>query len=244
MKFRAVSIVAVLGVAALSLVDVGTHATFTTITFGSQSITAGVSSIALEGSCINGTTCSVDSSNDLFTLSASGSTLIFVADTPPDVSFTTGDEEITATNTGNLALSNPTWMLDATGGTALEGEAYVCATSTGIGTNPANSLLYNGPLSGFIGTSYALPGDTLSTSGTAATPTSGPSDNFVVDVYAGSEPTECGNNFTNGVGLGGGTGQSASVGSNAVPGVSEAPPLNPDASGESVAVSATLTYQS
>ena len=83
----------------------------------------------------------------------------------------------------------------------------------------------------------------LSISGTTATATSGPTDNFTVDVYAGSEPTQCGNSFTNGTGAPGGGGVAAGSGSTAAAGTSVAPTLSGDTIGQSVAISAALTYQ-
>jgi hypothetical protein len=204
----------------------------------------GTPAVALTGSCINGTTCAGNPS-DLYGLSPDGATLTFTSNSPAGDSFTTGDEQITAANTGNLPLSDPTWVPNAVPvSSALEGEAYVCATSTGIGSDGTNYLLYNGPLSGFVGTSYALDSDVLTTSGTAPTGTTGPTDNIVMDVYAGSESTDCGSSFTNGTGAPGGGGVSTTFGSVATPGLSPAPILNGDSSGESIAISAAFTYQS
>ncbi len=243
MKLRAVPLVGVMSIACLGLIGVGVHATFTSSTSSGQSITFGIPDPTLSGSCVSGTNCPLDASNALYTLSTDGTTLTFTADVPSDSTFTTGDEQVIATNTGNLPLTDPTWTLTANVGAQLEGEAYVCATSTGIGTGDTNFLLYNGPLSAFTATSYALDSAVLSPSGTAATATSGPTDNFTVDVYAGSEPTQCGSGFTNGTGDPSGNGVSASVGSTATPGTSTAPILNGDSAGQTVGISAVLTYQ-
>ena len=242
MKLRTVPMVTAISISSLGLIGVGVHATFTTSTSSGQAITAGTPDLTLVGSCASGTNCPVDGNNILYTLSPDGETLTFSPDTPLGLSFTTGDELVTATNTGNLPLTEPTWTPSATVGTQLEGEAYVCATSTGIGMGTTNYLLYNGPLSGFMGTSYSL-AETLSISGTTATATSGPTDNFTVDVYAGSEPTQCGNSFTNGTGAPGGGGVAAGSGSTAAAGTSVAPTLSGDTIGQSVAISAALTYQ-
>jgi hypothetical protein len=225
-----------LAIVSLGLIGLGAHATFTTNTSSGQTITVGTPIDPLTGSCLSGTNCPVDANNNLYTFSSDGETLTFTPDTPSGLSFTTGDEEVTASSTGNVPLTDPTWVLGVHGGSQLESEAYVCATSTGIGTNNTNVLLYNGPLSGFSGTSYALSGDEITTSG-APTATSGPTDNFVVDVYAGSEPTLCGANFTNGVGA------SANAGSTATPGTSIAPSLNSDSAGEQIAISVKMKYQ-
>jgi hypothetical protein len=161
-------------------------------------------------------------------VSPDGTTLTFSSYAPSKASFSTGDQEVNATNTGNLPVSDPTWVVGANAGTDLLSGAYVCATSTGIGTDDTNVVLYNGPLSGFVGTSYALTGDVLSPTG-PPTATSGPTDNLVVDVYAGSETTLCGSNTT--------------AGTTATPGTSDAPTIDSAAIGEVVAIDVQLTYQ-
>jgi hypothetical protein len=243
MKLRIIPLVGVISIVSLGLIGVGVHATFTTSTSSGEALSANWPDVTLTGSCINGTTCPVDNINNLYSLSPDGDTLTFATDIPAGISFTTGYEQVTATNSGGLPLTSPTWTPSVTVGTQLGLEAYVCVTSTGIGTGTIDYLLYNGPLSGFTGTTYSL-ADTLSTPGIGATATSGPTDNIVFDVYAGSEQTQCGTSFTNGTGISNGTGQSAGVGSTAASGVSEAPTLNGDTTGQSVAVNAEFTYQS
>jgi hypothetical protein len=217
----------VITIAGLGLIGVGAHATFTTSTSSGQTITAGTSDPTLVGSCVSVTSCPL-AGNNLYTLSPDGTILTFAPDAPATPSFTTGDEEVTATNTGNLPLSDPTWVVNATGGSDLEGQAYVCVTSTGIGTDTTNFVLYNGPLNGFSGTTFALGGDVLSPT-SALTATSGPTDNLVVDVYVGSEPTLCG---------------SSAAGTPATPGPSTTPStISGAAIGESIAVSVELTYR-
>jgi hypothetical protein len=235
-KLRTVSLVGALSILGLGLIYVGVHATFKTNTSTGPTITVGTPHDPLTGSCLNGTNCPVGPINILYSLSSDGEKLTFTPDAPSGLSFTSGEEEVTATSIGNVPLTDPTWVLSANGGSQLVSEAYVCATSTGIGTNHTNTLLYNGPLSGFTGTSYSLVGDVLSTSGTP-TATSGPTDNIVVDVYAGKEPTLCGANFTNG------TGATASAGSTATPGTSVAPILNSDSAGQNIAITVEMTYQ-
>jgi hypothetical protein len=218
-----------MSIVVLGLIGIGAHATFTTNTASGQTITAGTYDPTLVGSCIDDTTCPVDpSSSDLFTLSPDGTTLTFTSFTPSMASFSTGDQEVTATNTGNLPVSDPTWVIGANAGSDLLSGAYVCATSTGVGTDDTNVVLYNGPLSDFVGTSYSLSGDVLSTNG-PPTATSGPTDNLVVDVYAGSETTLCGSNTI--------------AGTAATPGTSIAPTISGPAIGENVAVDVQLTYQ-
>ena len=216
----------------LGLIGIGAHATFTFSTSSGQTITEGTYDPTLVGSCIDGTICPVDpSSGDLFSLTPDGTTLTFTPYSPTTSSFSTGDQEVTATNTGNLSVSAPTWAIGAIVGTDLKNEAYVCATSTGVGTDDANTVLYNGPLSGFTGTSYSLSNDVLSPSGTTATATSGPTDNFVVDVYAGSEQTLCGTNTAPGTAAMGGTSNAPALSSNVV------------GENENIAVTVKLTYQ-
>ena len=231
MKLRTVPLMGVMAIAGLGLIGIGAHATFMTSTSSGQTITAGTYDPTLVGSCINGSTCPIDpNSSVLFSLSADGTTLTFTPYTSSTSSFTTGDQEVTATNTGNLPVSDPTWVIGSSVGPELKSEAYVCATSTGIGTVDANTVLYNGPLSGFTGTSYSLSNDVLSASGTNPTTTSGSTDNFVVDVYAGSEPTLCGSNTT--------AGTAATPGNSTTPSI-----LSSAAIGENVAVDVQLTYQ-
>ena len=244
MKLRTVPLVGALSIMGLGLIGVGAHATFTTNTSSGQTITAGTSDPTLVGSCVSSTSCPLDASSNPYTLSPDGTTLTFASDIPSSPSFTTGDEEVTATNAGTLPLSDPTWVVNATGGSDLASQAYVCATSNGIGTDNTNVVLYNGPLSGFIG-SYSLSGDVLTPPGAPTATTSGPTDNLVVDVYAGSEPTLCGSGFTNGTGATGGTGVAASVDSPATPDTSTAPSLSSTVVGENenIAVTVKLTYQ-
>jgi predicted ribosomally synthesized peptide with SipW-like signal peptide len=222
----------VMSIVGLGLIGVGAHATFTQNTTSAQTITAGTWGATLSGSCIDGTTCPADTSNSnsLFSLSPDGATLTFTPylTSASTLSFSTGNQEVTATSTGNIQLTDPTWVVNATGGAALASQAYVCATSTGIGTGVTNTVLYNGPLSGFTGTSYSLPGDVLSTTG-APSPNSGPTDNLVVDVYAGAESTLCGTTTT--------------AGATATPGTSNAAAISGAAIGETIAVTAKLTYQ-
>ncbi|HUZ39980.1 MAG TPA: SipW-dependent-type signal peptide-containing protein [Acidimicrobiales bacterium] len=219
-----------MSIVTLGLIGVGVHATFTSSTSSGQTITAGTWGVTLSGSCINGTTCPLDpSSSDLFSLSHDGTTLTFTPYAASTSSFSTGDQEVTATSTGNIQLTDPTWLINVTGGSDLASQAFVCATSTGIGTDVTNTVLYNGPLGLFTRTSYSLPSDVLSTTGPLTT-TSGPTDNLVVDVYAGSESTLCGSNIT--------------PGTPATPGISTTPStISGAAIGESIAVTVQLTYQ-
>ena len=230
MKLRTVPmVVVVMSIVGLDLIGVGAHATFTQNTTSAQTITAGTWGVTLSGSCVGGTTCPVDTSNNLFSLSSDGAKLTFTPyiTTESTSSFSTGDQEVTATSTGNVQLTDPTWVVNATGGSDLANQAYVCATSTGIGVGGANLVLYNGLLSDFTGTTYALSGDVLSTTGTPSS-TLGPTDNLVVDVYAGNETTPCGTN---------------AAGTTATPVPSNEPAISGAAIVENIAINVELTYQ-
>ena len=232
MRLRTVPLVGVMSIVGLGLIGVGAHATFTQNTTSVQMITAGTWGATLTGSCVGGMTCPVDTSNSnsLSSVAPDGTTLTFTPYTASTPSFSTGYQEVTATSTGSIQLTDPTWVVNATGGSDLKNQAYVCATSTGIGAVVANTVLYNGPLSGFTGTSYSLPGDVLSTTGLPSA-TSGPTDNLVVDIYAGSEQTLCGSNITPGTPATQGISTTLST-------------ISGPAMDESIAVSVTLTYQS
>jgi hypothetical protein len=123
---------------------------------------------------------------------------------------------------------------------ALATEAYACVTSTGLGTGGVDYLIYNGPMSGASGLSYPQTPQVLTVSGTppTSTPPTGPTDNYSVNLYAGSESTQCGSSFTNGPLATGST----PPGSTATPGTSAAPALNSDAENESITDSVTMTY--
>ena len=227
MKLRTVPLVGAMSIAVMGVIGIGAHATFTSNTSSGQTITAGISDPTLSGSCLGESSCPT-ASNVLFTLSPDGTILTFAPVASATSSFTTGDEEVTATNTGNLPVSDPTWVVNTTGGADLANQASVCVTSTGIGTDDSNIVLYNGLLSGITGTTYSLSGDVLSPGGPLTT-TSGPTDNLVVDVYAGSEPTLCGTN--------------TAAGTPAAPGNGNAPAISGPAIGENIAVIVKLTYQ-
>jgi hypothetical protein len=228
MKLRTVLVAGATSIVGLGLIGVGAHATFTTNSTTGQVVTVGTWGVTYSGSCIEDAACPVDSSNNLFSLSSDGTTLTFTPFIASTSSFSTGNQEVSATNAGSIQLTDPTWVVNATGGPDLTSQAYVCATSTGIGTDDTNVVLYNGPLSGFTGTTYSLSSDVLSTTGPTTT-TSGPTDNLVVNVYAGSEATLCGSNTT--------------AGTTATAGPSNAPAISGAAIGENIAINVELTYQ-
>jgi len=106
--------------------------------------------------------------------------------TTAPTSFTTGDALVVITNEGSLAVTGvtvtPGDSHDSSGSptsasSVLAAEAYLCEVSSG-------EVVYNGPLS--AAPSRTVPG--------ALEP--GTSDIYTVNIYAGSEPTACGDVFT------------------------------------------------
>jgi hypothetical protein len=224
MKLRFVAMAGVLSLAGLGLVGAGAHAVFSTSTTSNQIISTGTPGVTLSGQCLNGPCAG--NPNDLYSLSNGGATLTFTAGGPYGSTFTTGDEQVTATNTGNIPLTELVIALAATYPTSpLATEAYVCFGSTGLGTTPGSFFqIYNGPMSGLPASGWGQNGDVLTTLGTPPSggpypiPASGPTDNYIINVYAGpGVSTACG--------------------------TSTAPALNSDAEGESITLSATMTYQ-
>jgi hypothetical protein len=154
----------------------------------------------------------------MYSLSNNGATLTWTPGGPYGSTFTTGDVLVTATNTGNIPLTELVFTLATTyPGSALANEAYACVGSTGLGTGGNFFQIYNGPISSLPAGGWGQDGDTLTVAGSPTTPSSGPTDNYIVDVYAGAVTTACG--------------------------ASTAPALNSDAESESITLSATMTYQ-
>ncbi len=222
LKVRNIALAGVVSVAGLGLIGVGAHAVFTTSTVSAQTITAGTPSVTLSGSCFPGGTCAAGTG---YSVSPDGASLSFTALANQGSTFTTGDQMVTATNTGGIPLTELTFTLTAAGSPAMAGESSVCVASTGLGTNGANPfVIYNGALSGVLGTAYSQAGDTLTIAGTAYSggppPASGPTDNYIVNVYAGNETTACGAAWDG----------------------ASTPTLNNDSEGQSIVVSTTMTY--
>lgn len=199
MNIRKMAMLGVSGVAGLGLVGVGSHAAFTQNTTSDQQIQAGTMKVVLSEGPAN---------------SSSGPTLTLSSVGPTGSSFTTGDHTITITNESNIPVNE----IMATPGdnvaagaanTALAGEAYLCEVSSG-------EVIYNGPL-------HAAPAQQIA--GTlAATAT----DNYTVNVYAGTETTACGS--------------VTSAGATAVSGPSTAPSLSNDAEGGVIDPTLTVSY--
>ena len=65
------------------------------------------------------------------------------------------------TNVGTIPATEITFNLSATPSSVLANEASMCVTSTGLGTNGNDYVLYNGPLSGGLNANWGQNGDTL-----------------------------------------------------------------------------------
>ncbi len=233
MKLKAVALTGVMSLAGLGLVGAGAHAVFTTSTSSAQTITAGNLSVVLTAS-----------GSDCPSLSDNCTTLAFPPYGPVGSSFTTGDQEVTMSNVGNIPATELVFNLTSTPSpSVLASEASMCVTSTGLGTGGVDYVLYNGPLSGGLNSNWGQNGDTLTVAGTPYTNTSAPTDNYFINIYAGTATTRCGSSFTaTDIILGVGTVANASPGATATPGPSQAPTLQDDSEGGSVTLTATMTY--
>jgi predicted ribosomally synthesized peptide with SipW-like signal peptide len=208
MKLKTMAMTGMMSLAGLGLVGAGAHAVFTQNTVSSQQITAGTMNVQLSTTAVGAN------------LSANGQTLTFANFGPTGSTFTTGDLAVTITNYSNFAVSElvstPGDTYDGSGGPAspnslLAAEAYLCETSSG-------TVIYNGLLSA----APAQPiGGTL-----AAYPTSGDTDGYTVNIYAGSVTTACGSGTS-------GT---------AVSGTSTAPTLAQGAQGGVIDPTLTVSY--
>ena len=211
LKLKNLAMVGALSVAGVGLIGVGTHATFFASTTDNQQITAGTAAVALT---------SPDANCTLVSQGCTTITLPVVG--PTGSSFTSGDQTMTATNTGNVNLTEMVFTVGSTYNTSpLANEAYICIASTGIGTGGSLFEWYNGPISGLPAGGWGQQGDMLTVAGTTPTPTSAPTDNWIYNVYSGpAAVSPCG-----------GANNSPSTG------------LNNDAMGNSITLSATMTYQ-
>jgi hypothetical protein len=234
MKLRSVAMTGVLSLAGLGLIGAGAHATFTTQTTSQQTIGAGKLAVVLTASGSSGCT----------SLSDNCTSLTFPALGLVGSSFTTTDQVVTMTNVGTIPATEITFNLTATPpSSVLANEASMCVTSTGLGTNGNDYVLYNGPLSGGLNANWGQNGDTLTVGG-SYTNTAAPTDNYIINIYAGTATTQCGSTFTaNDVISNEGTLANASTGATGTPGPSAAPTLQNGAEGGSVTLTATTTYQ-
>ena len=175
-SLRRLAVAGALGVVGLSLVGIGTNEVFTAQTTSHQQITAGTLSVAIS---------SPSGSPDCSSASDGCQSLTLPPVGPTTSSFTTGDQAIIVTNTGNIALNELGLSFAVTNSTSdLATEAYVCLGTTGVGSGGTFSQIYNGPLAGLVGGSYIQNGSPLMVPNSTYS--------FVVNVYAGSETTACG----------------------------------------------------
>jgi len=205
MKLKSMAMTGVMSLAGLGLVGAGAHAVFTQNTVSSQQVTAGTMNVTLSSTAPD----------------AAGNntpTLTFANFGPTNSSFTTGDLPVLITNNSNITVleieSTPSDTFDGSGGptspnSRLAAEAYLCEVSSG-------EVIYNGPLAAAPAqgiTGFLAPSAT---------------DNYSVNIYAGSETTACGSVVT--------------TGATAVSGTSTAPALNKDAEGGVINPTLTVSY--
>jgi hypothetical protein len=172
------------------------------------------------------------------------------------------------TNTGKIPLNEIYLDITVNGASNLEDEAYACLSTSGLGTNQTNTVVYNGPLTGLLAqesstaqgggpNGWSQLGDTITIAGTQyviSTPTeggpaaTGPADNYALNIYAGAEPTQCGMHFTNVAGgvtiftlPAGGTSVHPVIAE--TPGLSTVPTLDNDAEGQTITASVSMSYQ-
>lgn len=198
MKFgiRSIAATSALGLAGMGLIGVGAHAVWTLNSTSAQQITSGDPSVAMTGSA--GSDCTL--------VTQACTTVNLPGVGPTNSTFDVGPFTATATNTGNVTLSE--LDLDATvtyPTSALAEETYVCLGSTGIGTGGTFFSIYFGTLAGLNGATYSQGSDTLTVKGTTPTSTSAPTDNWIVYYATGpSQSTPCGSTPGGDTGLGNG----------------------------------------
>ena len=214
-----------LGVAGLGLIGFGAHATFTTSTESTQTITAGTLAVALSSPNAANAACE----------SATGDcqSLEWNPLGPVGSTYTTGDQTVTVTNVGTLPVYETSFTLTATGASNLESQSSVCITRPWQG---GQEVFYNGALSGISGVRVPI-ANWPEISGQET-------DTYTVNVYAGSEPTACGGTYS---GLAGVSdvyvpGGAAHIWNPPTGTVSSAPSLDNSAEGENMTVSVVMTY--
>lgn len=153
------------GVAALALIGAGAGATFTDSVNAQQQVTAGTLSMTVAGPAGHSST--------------DGKTVTLDPVGPTQSTFSTGQQLITTTNSGDITASAITLSLDASNNNnaALLSQVYVKIESWSA-PNQGGSLstAYDGPLSGLAGHPMAIMGDVPA----------GATDPFYVTFYAGS----------------------------------------------------------
>lgn len=164
LSLRNVAAAGALGIAGLGLVGLGAHAVFTQDATSSQVITAGTMNVVLSAPYAAG------NGTQALQLAAYG---------PVGSSFSTGDQTITITNNGNVAVTGIGFSFG-------EGSSYGANTPSAYLDQQAQicvfkgSTIYNGPFAGFSPSSIS---DTINPGNT---------DTYVVNVYAGNTTTACG----------------------------------------------------
>jgi predicted ribosomally synthesized peptide with SipW-like signal peptide len=152
------------GVAGLALIGAGAGATFTDSVNAQQQITAGRLSMTVAGP---------DGS------STDGKTVTLAPVGPTQSTFSTGQQLITTTNSGDITASAIRLSLDASNNSnaALLDQVYVKIESWSAPNQGGTlSTAYDGPLSGLAGHPMAIMGDVPA----------GSTDPFYVTFYAGS----------------------------------------------------------
>jgi len=168
-RLRTIATVGAMSIAGLGLIGAGAHAVFTTSTTSSQTINAGTLDVVLSASGAGGNGTSTIS---LATPAAVGS------------SFTTGDQLVEMSNVGNIPATEST--LTVTGVTTIGADnTLLDGLQLCVATNN-NVVVYNGPLTTASSTSPLTYYGGL-------TIAAGSADYYIVNVYAGNEPTICGN---------------------------------------------------
>ena len=174
LKFKNMAMIGALSIAGVGLIGVGAHATFTQNTVSQQPITAGTMNVQLSTPAAGAS------------LSQAGQVLTFASPAAVGSSFTTGDMLVNITNYSNIPVgeitATPGDTYDSSGGLSsanslMAAEVYLCETSS-------NEVIYNGLLS-------AAPAQQIN--GTlAAYPGSASTDNYTVNIYAGTGVSACG----------------------------------------------------
>ena len=176
-KFKNLAMMGAMSVAGLGLVGAGAHAVFTSSTASTQTITAGT--LAVVVSAPHSTCPSYTYGCQSLILNPVG---------PVGSTFTTGDQAVTATNTGSVPAYETSWTLTASPGSQFVNEASLCIVRQALsGPYEGTWVYYNGPLSDENGVVVPIAGWPALIPGPG-----GATDTYTVNVYAGSETTACG----------------------------------------------------
>jgi hypothetical protein len=168
-----------LSIAGVGLIGVGAHAVFTTSTNSVQTVTAGTLSMGLTGP--EGSTCVTYDVN----VPSSCTTLALPPAGPEPSTFTTGPQDLTATNNGNITATNI--LISATdpdeynnpAALAFDNEAWVCMTAI---DGSDSWVVANESLDTFIANPIGVGG--------AEAP--GQTAPYTTEIFAGNPTTLCG----------------------------------------------------